>query len=231
MEKLYNLKEAKILVVEDNEVNIALVSRILNTNGYNFIFFAKDGIEALEKVQKERPDIILMDIMMPRMDGITCLEKLKESEDNSDIPVLLLTALKDEEDIIRGFTSGAVDFLIKPFKEKEFIKRLENHLELDFLKKQYGHKMRNVGANAMIVTLNHEISHKLTSLLFNLERFESKGTENYLNGTKADVQDLIQFINNLNNAHGQDFKLVDYSGEIKMVDLESNIILKKPVKD
>ena len=157
MNKSKPIKDANILLVEDNETNVALMGRLLMINGFSFTV-AKNGMEVFEVIKESKPDIIVMDIMMPEMDGITCLKKLKEIEEFSDIPVILLTALRDEEDIIRGFESGAVDYLLKPFKEKEFIKRLETHIELNFLKKQYGEEMRNQGANAMIVTLNHEIS-------------------------------------------------------------------------
>jgi len=104
--------KAKILVVEDEEILLAALQEELSQGGYESEG-AKDGVEGLEKVKSFKPDLILLDLVMPKMDGMTTLKKLKEDSTTKDIPVVILTNLSDYERISEALALGARDYLVK----------------------------------------------------------------------------------------------------------------------
>src|SRR3990170_1933806 len=106
-------RKASILIVDDEERNLRLLGVILANYGYAFET-AKNGIEALEKTQAYKPDLILLDIMMPEMDGYETCRRLKEDALTRHIPVVMVTALADREAKVKGLEAGANDFLTKP---------------------------------------------------------------------------------------------------------------------
>ena len=118
----------RILVVDDDPVNIMHLTEILN-NDYD-LFAAKDGAAAIQKALKVRPDLILLDIIMPEMNGYQVLEQLKACSELKDIPVIFVTGLDKHEDEIHGLNAGAVDFIIKPFRAEIAKLRVDNHIEL-----------------------------------------------------------------------------------------------------
>jgi two-component system sensor histidine kinase/response regulator len=122
-----------ILVVEDNPANLYLAVAMLKKEEYE-IAVAKNGIEAINAVKNVTPDIILLDIMMPEMDGYEVCDKLKENPVTKDIPIIFLTALKKNESLVKGFQCGAVDYITKPFNKEELLLRVKNHLDLKFPK-------------------------------------------------------------------------------------------------
>ncbi len=128
-------KSGRILVVDDTPANIQMLSAILKENGYQ-ISVATNGRQALEVVQRVRPDVILLDVMMPEMDGFETCRRLKESPDVHDIPVIFLTARTETADIVRGFDLGAVDYVAKPFNPAELLARVNTHLTLDRLRRE-----------------------------------------------------------------------------------------------
>ncbi|MEG1700322.1 MAG: hybrid sensor histidine kinase/response regulator [Alistipes sp.] len=118
-----------ILAVDDITTNIMLLKAVLSRAKYKIIT-ATSGAEALEKVSKESPDLILLDIMMPDMDGYEVLERLKSDPSVRHIPVIFLTALHNPEDIVKGFKLGASDYISKPFNHEELITRVAHHIFL-----------------------------------------------------------------------------------------------------
>ncbi len=121
--------ERSILIVDDAPANIQLVANILKNQGYK-LAYAQNGEKAIELTKKEKFDIIILDVMMPEMDGFEVCRRLKNDPDSSDIPVLFLTAKTDTESIVQGFETGAVDYVAKPVSEAELSARVRNHLEL-----------------------------------------------------------------------------------------------------
>lgn len=119
--------QAKILVVDDEESNVKLLEAYLAPRGYTIIK-AFNGKEALEQVQLTPPDLILLDIMMPIIDGFEVCKILKNSADTCLIPIVILTALGEVEDRIRGIEAGADDFLTKPFNKDELMARIRTSL-------------------------------------------------------------------------------------------------------
>jgi len=116
----------RALVVDDEPAIARLVEINLKRDGYA-VSIARDGVEALEKVRAERPDIIVCDVMMPRMDGLQVLRQLKADATTRDIPVIMLTAKAQHEDIFNGWQAGTEMYLTKPFSPPEllmFVRRL-----------------------------------------------------------------------------------------------------------
>ena len=111
-------KNALILIVDDNPANIQLLGNNLRQEGVN-ISIATDGKRAIKITEKKMPDLILLDIMMPGMDGFEVCTILKSQENTRDIPIIFLTAKVGSEDILRGFELGAVDYITKPFNSHE----------------------------------------------------------------------------------------------------------------
>lgn len=118
-----------ILAVDDIATNIMLLKAVLSRAKYKIIT-AAGGNEALEKVAAVNPDLILLDIMMPDMDGYEVLKRLKADPAHEDIPVIFLTALHNPEDIVKGFKYGASDYISKPFNHEELITRVTHHIYL-----------------------------------------------------------------------------------------------------
>lgn len=113
-----------VLVVDDNKITTKLLRRYLEAKGFEALE-AYDGIDCLEKVEARQPDAIVLDVMMPRLDGYETTKKLKSQEHTKDIPVVIVTALNDVANQIKSIESGADDFLSKPIEEKLLIAKVK----------------------------------------------------------------------------------------------------------
>lgn len=118
-----------ILIVDDVPKNIQVVAGFLKPEGYQ-LAFAQNGKAALEQVQKNSVDLVLLDVMMPEMDGFEVCTRLKASPETQNIPVIFLTGKVETENIVHGFELGAVDYVTKPFNREELLARVKSHLEL-----------------------------------------------------------------------------------------------------
>lgn len=118
-----------ILIVDDLAENLQVLAGHLTEQGYE-ILAATNGPRALALVRNRKPDLILLDIMMPGMDGFAVCRELKADQDSADIPVIFITARTDTEDILQGFQLGAVDYITKPFRPPELLARVRTHVEL-----------------------------------------------------------------------------------------------------
>ena len=130
---------ANILVVDDFEDNIAILGNLLSLDGYN-IRSAKSGEAALEQVQASRPDLILLDILMPGMDGYEVCRRLKAEDATKDIPVIFVSSMTDLDSKVRGFKAGGVDYINKPFQHAEIVVRVNTHVTLQRLRKNLEEK-------------------------------------------------------------------------------------------
>ena len=129
------IAESKILVVDDNEQNLELLVAYLETLGCPVVT-AIDGVDALDKVAAEKPDLILLDIMMPRMSGFEVCRKIKSDPTTRDTPVIMVTALNELTDIERGVESGTDDFITKPVNRLELTTRVKSLLRVRHLKSE-----------------------------------------------------------------------------------------------
>jgi DNA-binding response OmpR family regulator/DNA-binding CsgD family transcriptional regulator len=118
-----------ILIIDDTPENLTVLLQILTAHGYQ-VRPALSGEIALKAVQEDIPDLILLDIMMPGMDGFEVCSKLKSDTRTQDIPIIFISALGDTEDKIKGFQAGGVDYITKPFHAAEVLARIETHLAL-----------------------------------------------------------------------------------------------------
>ncbi len=118
-----------VLVVDDVQDNLVIASAMLKKNGYD-VKTATSGESALELLKEIKPDLILLDIMMPGIKGYEVCEKIKANPDIKDIPVIFLTSLSETPDIVKGFQSGAADYVTKPFNSAELAARVKTHTEL-----------------------------------------------------------------------------------------------------
>jgi PAS domain S-box-containing protein len=143
----------KILIVDDYPANVKLLERNLQTSGYETVA-AYDGEEALQKVELERPDLILLDIMLPKIDGFEVCRRLRANEATAVIPVIMITALKETEDRIRGLESGADDFLSKPFDRGELLARVKSLLRIKYYRSMLSEREK---FHAVIQDLSHGI--------------------------------------------------------------------------
>jgi len=134
-----------ILLVDDNEQNLELLHAYLD-DLEGPIRLARNGIEALESIDKEAPDIVLLDIMMPQMSGYQVCEKLKKNPDTRDIPIIMVTALNEVGDVERAVDAGADDFLTKPVNRLELITRVKSLLRVRQLKRDLDSAVSEVRA-------------------------------------------------------------------------------------
>jgi len=126
-------QDSRILVVDDNDKNLELLVAYLDSLPCE-VATAADGVAALEAVRDDPPDLILLDIMMPRMSGFEVCRKLKTDPQTRDIPIIMVTALNELGDIERGVESGTDDFITKPVNRLELLRRAENLLRVRHLK-------------------------------------------------------------------------------------------------
>jgi DNA-binding response OmpR family regulator len=118
-----------LLLVDDNPTNLQVLYQTLEGHGYKLLL-AKNGEDALNIIDKVHPSLMLLDIMMPTMDGYEVCQKIKSDPDRADIVIIFLSALDDVEDKIKGFNLGAVDYIAKPFQAEEVIIRVATHIKI-----------------------------------------------------------------------------------------------------
>ena len=127
--------DTRILIVDDTPANIQALATILKSKGYQ-ISAATNGKQAIEALARIQPDLILLDVMMPEMDGFETCRRLKASQQWRQIPVIFLTSKTETADIVQGFELGAVDYVAKPFNTHELLARVNTHLTMDRLRRE-----------------------------------------------------------------------------------------------
>lgn len=207
---------ARILIVEDAPANIQTLIAILKEKGYD-ISVATNGRQALTVLQSVRADLILLDIMMPDMDGFETCSRIKDTPEWRDIPIIFLTAKTETSDIVRGFELGAVDYVAKPFHAHELLARVDTHLKMDRLRRENERLVRDEAELArhrsvseMVAGVAHELNTPLgiiNTASSILSRWVASPDLNNL----QDVTDATSLITrNVARAHKlvQDFKRV-----------------------
>lgn len=201
---------AKILIIDDTPMNVDLLSALLSKEGYD-IQAAGNGSLALDMVQQSPPDLILLDIMMPGLDGYQVCQALKANEQTREIPVIFISALDHVDDIVKAFEVGGVDYITKPFQRQEVRARVKSHLTLiqqrRQIEEQLQHEVQTYQAldkmkDQFIYSATHDLKNPLniilgfTYLLENIDgaTFEVEG-KHYLAAIQRGVmkmQALIQ---------------------------------------
>ena len=163
-----NPAEFKLLVVDDVQTNVLLLKALLSKDGYG-ILVANNGQEALEVIWNENPDLILLDVMMPGMDGFEVAERLKSEEYRCEIPIIFLTALDDTQSIVNGFKLGAGDFISKPFRKEELMVRIKHQLSLVAARRIIEEKNEELrktiaGRDKMYSVIAHDLRSPMASM-------------------------------------------------------------------
>lgn len=146
-----------VLVVDDTPTNLRLVSDVLADAGFE-VAVARSGEEALARLEVYRPDVVLLDVMMPGLDGFETCRRMKASAAWADIPVIFMTALGDVESKLAGFAAGAVDYVTKPFDVREVVARARTQVTLRRLEREL------VDRNAALARTNAELQEALASV-------------------------------------------------------------------
>ncbi len=160
-----------ILVVDDTEANRKILASLLKHSGFQ-VMLAENGRLALELVAKKLPDLLLLDVMMPVMDGFETCHELKAQEKTQNIPVIFMTALAATEDKLKGFNAGAVDYITRPLSQRELLARITTHLKNKMLTerfKQQAHFMEKMNDIGQALTSTLELHKVLTLILDELK--------------------------------------------------------------
>ncbi len=150
----------RVLVVDDDERNVILLTLKMEREGYD-VESVSNGVEALERVRTFNPDLILMDVMMPKMNGYEVLKVLKDDEKTRYIPVIMLTGLGEVENKIQGFDVGAEDYITKPFSLREVSARVRSLLRVRALQKRIRETEKMAALGGMVDGIAHEIRNPL----------------------------------------------------------------------
>lgn len=139
-----------VMIVDDTPANLAVLSDALIENGYR-VLVATDGYSALEQLDYVKPDLILLDGMMPGIDGFETCRRIKDNPLTASIPILFMTALGDLDDLLRGFDEGAVDYIVKPFRTEEVLARVGAHIHQARLGTRVEEALAISGLNALSI--------------------------------------------------------------------------------
>ena len=188
---------ANILIVDDVEDNLEILGDLLTFDGYN-VQTARSGESALKRVQESHPDLILLDILMPGMDGFKVCERLKADLSTSDIPVVFVSSMTDIESKVKGFKIGGVDYINKPFQHAEILVRVNTHITMLRLRKDL--EIRNAELERLANT------DYLTNL-YNRRRFfrssEKMFSEAMRTGYPISITLLdLDYFKKINDTHG-----------------------------
>jgi len=175
-----------ILIVDDTPDNLALLSDALDEVGY-MVLVALDGLSALSRIQRRRPDLILLDAMMPGLDGFETCQRIKADPATADIPVLFMTALTDSEHVVKGFAAGGIDYVTKPINTEEVLARVASHLRTARIL-----QTARAASQAQPLTLNDEPAYATLSARFQLTEREVEVLRWVACGkTNRDIGDIL----------------------------------------
>ena len=199
-----NPEQSKILVVDDIPLNRKLQKTYLESVGYQVVL-ANDGLEALQRIEEESPDLILLDVMMPKMNGFQVCRRVKSIENTRFIPIIMVTALNEIEDKVKGVEAGADDFISKPFNKLELLARVKSLLRIKHLHDELELKVKELEiAQSKLIQL--AITDGLTEL-YNYRYFKEQLTQEIIrakrhNNNLSIAMIDIDYFKNYNDTHG-----------------------------
>ncbi len=199
---------AKILIVDDIPQNIQVLGAILRKHGYE-IGYASDGFMALERIQASVFDLILLDVMMPGMSGYEVCKRIKENSSYQHVPIIFITARTDSDSLIKGFETGGVDYITKPFNEAELMARINTHLSLkesqDNLKKsQKQLSDANAAKDKLFSIIGHDLNNPLNIIQLGLENLmknevvvTSEKNQHLVGNMTKSIHRIVELLSNL----------------------------------
>jgi len=190
-----------IFIAEDEPTNLQVLYNILKKGNYRMAA-AGNGKQALSMIPEACPDLILLDVMMPGMDGFEVCEQLKKIPGTKDIPVIFLTARVETTDVLKGFRLGAVDYVTKPFKGAELLSRIKTHVELKFARERL--KELNATKDKLFSIIAHDLRNPLQVLLFSAEllckhfdNFDGDKKKEFINKIYVGTNQISELLENL----------------------------------
>ncbi len=219
-------RDEKVLLVDDNTTNLQLLHETLDGLGYKLLI-AKNGKTALAIAQKANPSIILLDIMMPEMDGYEVCRRLKADKNTAPIPVIFITALADDENEAKGLGLGAVDYITKPINPELVRARVHNHLEL---KRHQDHLEKLVAERTRRLALTQAVTIESLATLAEYRDPETGGhikrTQNYVKVLAVHLKDHPRFCAELNDETIELLYLSAPLHDLGKVGVRDNVLLK-----
>jgi signal transduction histidine kinase len=184
--------KGNILIVDDTLANLQVLTQMLTERGYK-IRPANSGNIALKSVQSTLPDLILLDIQMPEMDGYEVCEKLKADNKTSDIPVIFISALSDVFDKVKAFSVGGVDYVTKPFQAEEVLARVETHLKLHRLRQELVQSEKMASLGRLVAGFAHEINTPIGVAVTSASTLQiyAKKINKLLGQEEVDIDELV----------------------------------------
>lgn len=161
------LQQDSILIVDDTPTNLKVLFDVLNQSGFK-VSIAKSGESALKKVHEALPDLILLDVMMPGIDGFETCRRLKANPRTKDIPVIFMTVLSEVGDKVKGLKLGAVDYITKPIEQEEVLARINVHLELRKAQLRLMQEEKMSALGQLVAGVAHEINNPVNFIYGNL---------------------------------------------------------------
>jgi two-component system cell cycle response regulator len=216
----------RILVIDDLPENVFMLQDRLEHEGYEIIT-AYDGKGGIEKAQSELPDLILLDVMMPDINGIEVCKTLVNNKKTSEIPIILVTAKTGAEDTKDGLDAGAYDYIKKPFNKIELLARVKSALKLSEANKLLLLTEKRSTFFATVVTANHKIKQPLTLLSLSSAAIKRELTKNeiskdvltgklkYIDAAVKEITDVLDQLNSIREP-----VLSDYTNDIKMIKID-----------
>ena len=213
----------KVLIIDDSLVSRTLMGDILD--GHYTLDFQENGANGLAAANSFMPDLVLLDIHLPDIDGYQICRTLKQQKATREIPIIFITTLKSEHERMKGFDAGAEDYVVKPFFPGELLARVKAHLTTRRAKSQAVELERLKIFKEMAVALSHEINNPLTTLYTRLHLLR-RGVEN---GKTPGVEDLLGMqaeldrIRDITGKLGRASHLAEtsYHGDVMMIDLHN----------
>jgi DNA-binding response OmpR family regulator len=219
----------KILVIDDLPENVFLLQDRLENEGFE-VLTAYDGKTGINKAISELPDLILLDVMMPEMNGIEVCKALVSNPSTTNIPIILVTAKVGAEDTKEGLEAGAYDYIKKPFNKVELLARVNSALKLSEAQKKYLEAEQRNTFSATVVTANHKIKQPLTLMSLssaalkreiNKDVISKEAILKRINYIDSAIKEISNVLNQLNAIKMPVFS--DYVKDIKMVDFENDV--------
>ena len=189
-----DLKGRRILAVDDDRINLRIIGGILRHEGYE-IAEAGSGEQALETYASFQPNLVLLDVMMPGIDGFTTCRTLKKTYGDKCAPVIFVTAKSEADDVVMGFDAGGVDYLTKPFRPKEVVARIRTHLSNQQLVEQQKHLVDQLSkANAAKDRFLGMCAHDLRNPLSSIRGLAELLGENAIGDITPEQREIVQTI-------------------------------------
>lgn len=205
---------SRVLIIEDDEAIREVIRYALESNGFEKTLSAADGAEGLEIARRERPSLILLDLMLPKIDGLEVCRRLKRDEETQDIPVVMLTAKSEESDIVLGLELGAVDYITKPFSSKVLVARVRAHLR-QLVDRENATEIRRAG----LVLNVEERSVRLDGATVDLT-FTEFGILHLLAARPGRVYTRDQIVSRVK---GDDYPVTDRAIDVQIVNLRRKL--------